>query len=100
MLPVFSSLLDIINWLVGPGALVVSGFFVAYVLERLTFWHSVPKNLKVLVTLALAYVVSWASGTYLNVETVLNNDGLNDFVNFILYYYSNQVAYTKYFKVA
>lgn len=100
MFPEFLSLGDFLAWLASvPGALIATGFFVSYILERLTFWHKVPKDAKVLITLGIAALVSWLAKNEAAVSLIVNNEILNYVFSFYLYYLSNQTAYKKYFKV-
>lgn len=100
MFPEFSTLSEFLAWLASSaGSLFVSGFFVAYVLERFSVWHNLAHDLKAVVTLALAGVVSYVAKEYLNVPLVINNEALNQFFALAIYYFSNQLAYKRYFKV-
>ena len=99
MFPHFDSLTQFLVWLASaPGALVASGFFVAYVLERFSVWHKLAHDLKSVVTIALAVGVSYLAKKYLTVDVVLGNPELNQLFNLVIYYLGNQVAYKKYFE--
>lgn len=100
MIQSFDSLGELVRWLASvPGAVVAVGFFVSYVLERFSFWHKIPKDVKGFLSLVLAYGVSWLAQEYLSRPVVLGNSELNQTFLFLTYYLSSQVAYRRYFKV-
>lgn len=99
MFPTFSSLSEFLVWLASaPGALVVAGLLVAYILERFEVWHNLAHDIKSAVTLALAVGVSYLAEKYLNTDIVAGNQELNQMFSLIVYYLGNQLGYKRYFK--
>lgn len=99
MFPEFSTLSEFLVWLASaPGAMVVAGLFVAYVLERVSVWHGLAHDLKVAITVALAVGFSYLAKEFLSVDIVTANPELNQIWAMVIYYLGNQVGYKRYFK--
>ena len=65
----FGSLDELLVWVVaGGGAMALAGYFVAYFLENLAFWHSLPTWLKTVVPLAIAGVLGFVGNAVLSLN--------------------------------
>lgn len=67
----FGTLEELLVWVVaGGGAMILAGYFVAYFLENLAFWHGLPVWIKTVVPLALAGVIGFVGSSLLSLDVL------------------------------
>lgn len=65
----FGGLEELLTWVVaGGGAMVLAGYVIAYFLENLTFWHNLPRVVKILFPIVLAGVFGVVAQSVLALE--------------------------------
>jgi fructose-specific phosphotransferase system IIC component len=65
----FGTLEELLVWVVaGGGAMVLAGYFVAYFLENLAFWHTLPVWIKTVVPLVIAGVLGVVGSSLLSLD--------------------------------
>jgi hypothetical protein len=67
----FGTLEELLVWVVtGGGAMILAGYFVAYFLENLAFWHTLPVAIKTIVPLAIAAVLGFVGSSLLSLDVL------------------------------
>lgn len=67
----FGTLEELLVWVVaGGGAMILAGYFVAYFLENLAFWHTLPVWIKTVVPLALAGLFGFVGSSLLSLDVL------------------------------
>ncbi|HLE03494.1 MAG TPA: hypothetical protein VI729_02625 [Anaerolineales bacterium] len=67
----FGTLEELLVWVVtGGGAMILAGYFVAYFLENLAFWHTLPIWVKTVVPLAIAAVLGFVGSSLLSLDVL------------------------------
>lgn len=96
-LPIWSNFNEVLSWAAAGGSAIVVAALFAYLAENFEFWHKIPKNGKLLISLVLTGAIGAGAYYMLSLPDVITivQPYWALFVTMILAWLGSQYAYIK-----